>query len=49
VMGPRGLVFNEVLVRVSNDCKLEMHIDIDEANATLLGNNSYVKIITGEK
>jgi len=46
VSGPRGLVFSEVLVRVSNDCKLEMHIDIDEANAAFLGNDSYVEILS---
>lgn len=45
VPGPRGLVFKEVLVRVSNDYKLEMHIDIDEANAASLGNDSYVTIV----
>ena len=45
VPGVRGLVFNEVLVRVSNDYKLEMHIDIDEANAAFLGNNSHVEIV----
>lgn len=38
VPGPRGLVFQEVLVRVSDNYRLEMHVDIDEANAAGLSN-----------
>jgi putative phosphotransacetylase len=33
VPGPRGLVFDEVLVRVGPDFRTEMHLDTDEGNA----------------
>jgi len=33
VEGPRGLTMDNVLIRVSPKYKLEMHIDVDEANA----------------
>lgn len=42
--GPRGLIFNEVLVRVSDKFSLEMHIDIDEANAAGLKNGDFVEL-----
>ena len=45
VLGARGLVYNELLVRVSDKYKLEMHIDIDEANAAYLKNNDSVEIV----
>ncbi|MBC2722542.1 phosphate propanoyltransferase [Desulfosporosinus sp.] len=43
--GNRSLVFNEMLIRVSDQYKLEMHIDIDEANAAYLKNNDFVEIV----
>lgn len=43
--GARGVVFFEVLVRVNEHYKLEMHIDIDEANAAALRNGDLVEII----
>lgn len=43
-VGPRRVVFDDVLVRVSDSFKLEMHIDIDEANAALQKNNNYVML-----
>ncbi|MDO4541527.1 MAG: phosphate propanoyltransferase [Bacillota bacterium] len=42
---PRGLIFLEVLVRVSDNFKLEMHVDMDEANAASLKNGDMVQII----
>ncbi len=45
VPGPRGLAFYEVLVRVSDNYQLEMHIDLDEANAASLSNKDFVEII----
>ena len=45
VPGPRGLVFNEVLVRVSEKYQLEMHVDLDEANAAGLRNQDAVEIV----
>jgi acetate kinase len=35
--GPRDLTFGDVLIRVSPNYKLEMHIDTDEGNAAHLG------------
>lgn len=43
--GPRGIVFNEVLVRVSAKYSLEMHVDIDEANAAGLRNGDVVELV----
>ena len=45
VPGERGLVFNEVLIRVSSKYVLEMHVDTDEANACLLKNGQEVFIL----
>ncbi len=45
VPGQRGMVFYEVLVRVSDKYKLEIHLDMDEANAACLLNGDEVEII----
>lgn len=42
--GERHGVFGDVLIRVSDQFSLEMHVDVDEANACALGNNDYVLI-----
>jgi Propanediol utilization protein len=41
----RGLVFDNVLVRVNENFTLELHIDMDEANAAWLSNNDSVEIM----
>jgi len=43
--GIRALVFQNVLIRVHKDFRLEMHVDMDEANASALKNEELVKII----
>ena len=42
---PRGLIFLEVLCRVSDNFALEMHVDMDEANAASLKNGDKVMIL----
>lgn len=42
--GPRGIVFTEVLVRVNGNYYLEMHLDVDEANAASLANGDLLEI-----
>lgn len=43
--GPRGLIFKEVLVRVSDKFRLELHLDLDEANAAGLKNGDAVELL----
>ena len=43
--GPRGTVLRDVLLRVSEDFRDEMHIDTDEANACLIKNGYIGRII----
>lgn len=45
VNGERGLVFNNVLVRVSDAFQLEMHVDIEEGNAAGVKNGDLVELI----
>lgn len=45
VGGPRGLVFDEVLCRVSDKFALEMHVDIEEGNASGVKNGELVELI----
>lgn len=43
--GPRSLIFGDVTVRVSDKYQLEMHVDLDEANAASLKNGDTVQVI----
>lgn len=43
--GERGLVFENVLIRVHESFRLEMHIDTDEANAAMCKNSGLVEVI----
>ncbi|SMB98065.1 putative phosphotransacetylase [Thermanaeromonas toyohensis ToBE] len=44
VNGERGIIFQNVLVRVQSDAALEFHVDTDEANACLLTSGAKVQI-----
>jgi putative phosphotransacetylase len=43
--GERGLVFNNVLVRVNKSYALDYHLDLDEGNAAGLKNGDLVQIL----
>ncbi len=45
VEGKRGVIFNNVLVRVSEKYALEMHVDLDEGNAAQMTNGDFVEIV----
>lgn len=45
VDGPRGLTFDNVLVRVSDKFALEMHVDIEEGNASGIKNGDMVELV----
>jgi putative phosphotransacetylase len=45
VEGKRGLVFDNVLVRVHKEYALEMHVDIEEGNAAGLKNGAMVELL----
>lgn len=47
VGGPRGLIFDDVLVRVHADFRLDMHVDTDEANAADLQPGATGQLLTG--
>lgn len=43
--GDKGIIFKNVLIRVSEASALEMHLDTDEANSAELKNNEFVRIV----
>ncbi len=43
--GPRGVIYQEVLIRVHPEYRLEFHIDVDEANAVCLKNGDTVEVL----
>lgn len=44
--GERALIFDQVVVRVSEQFQLEMHLDIDEANAAGVRNGDMVELLS---
>jgi len=44
--GPRSVIFQNVLVRVSDQFALDLHLDCDEANAAGLKNGDMLEIIS---
>lgn len=45
VSGPRGLTFDNVLVRVNEAYALDLHVDVEEGNAAGLSNGQIVEVI----
>ncbi|TWH49132.1 phosphate propanoyltransferase [Sporomusa sp. KB1] len=43
--GERSLIFDQVLIRVSDNYKLDCHLDTDEANAAKIGNSDTVELL----
>ena len=43
--GDRGLIFDQVLVRVGENFALDCHLDTDEANAAMLNNGDEVEVL----
>ena len=43
--GERGLTFGNVLIRVNDSFRLEMHVDTDESNAAMFNANTVIEIV----
>jgi len=44
--GENGVIFKDVIIRVSEKCKLAFHIDIEEANAANIQGTTYCRILS---
>jgi putative phosphotransacetylase len=44
--GERAVIFEHVIIRVSDKYALDMHLDMDEANAAGLGAGAWGEILT---
>jgi len=49
VTGIRPITLSNVMIRVSERYRLEMHIDTDEANAGLIQQGDFAEIVNGQK
>ena len=47
VVGVRGILFDEVIVRVSPNYRTEMHLDFDEGNAAGVRDGDLVEVVPG--
>ena len=45
ITGPRGGIFDQVSIRVTNESKLEFHLDTEEANALGVTSKTIIKIV----
>jgi propanediol utilization protein len=45
ILGEDGVIFKNVIVRVSDKCKLAFHIDTDEANAANVKGSAFCRIL----
>lgn len=48
VQGLRPIILSNVMIRVSERYRLEMHIDTDEANAGLIQQGAFAEIVNGQ-
>ncbi|AVK97434.1 phosphate propanoyltransferase [Lysinibacillus sphaericus] len=48
VQGLRPIILSNVMIRVSDRYRLEMHIDTDEANAGLIQQGAFAEIVNGQ-
>jgi putative phosphotransacetylase len=49
VLGEKGLIFNNVQVRVKDSFRLELHLDTDDANASGITTGARARILGKQK